>query len=89
MCIENLHGDLREILQHIKAQKGEKEVFGENEKLLDNQDLCLMLSVSPRTLQRYRTDGKLPYFKRGQKIHYKSSPDLANAPPKTILRSNT
>jgi hypothetical protein len=32
-----------------------------------------MLHVSNRTLQRYRTDGVLPFIKRGQKIYYKTS----------------
>jgi hypothetical protein len=32
-----------------------------------------MLHVSHRTLQRYRTDGLLPFLKRGQKIYYKAS----------------
>lgn len=31
------------------------------EKLLDNQDLCFLLRVSPRTLVRYRKSGLLPY----------------------------
>jgi hypothetical protein len=44
-----------------------------SQKPLDNQDLCLMLHVSPRTLQRYRSEGLLPFSKRGQKIYYKTS----------------
>ena len=31
------------------------------ERLLDNYDLCRMLKISKRTLQRYRTSGELPY----------------------------
>ena len=31
------------------------------EKLLDNQDLCFLLRVSPRTLVRYRNSGLLPF----------------------------
>lgn len=31
------------------------------EKLLDNQDLCFLLRVSPLTLVRYRKSGLLPY----------------------------
>lgn len=43
--------------------------FGEmpfDDNLLDNQDVCLMLKVSKRSLQRYRSMGILPYrlFKR-------------------------
>ena len=39
-------------------------------KLLDNQDLCMYLKVSKRTLQRYRTSGKLPFHRIGQKTYY-------------------
>ncbi|KAA6329498.1 hypothetical protein EZS27_021705 [termite gut metagenome] len=43
------------------------------ELLFDNQDLCLMLSVSKRTLQRYRTAGFLPYRQIDQKTFYLES----------------
>ena len=71
--MEKLDGRLREILKNQKALNGEKEIFGEEEKLLDNQNLKIILKVSDRTLQRYRSTGVLPFFKRGQKIHYKAS----------------
>ena len=72
-CMQKLHGELREITKYFKALNGEKEVFGEDEKLLDNQNLSQILNVSYRTLQRYRSEGLLPFFKRGQKIYYKAS----------------
>ena len=31
------------------------------EPLLDNQEVCMMLQVSKRTLQRYRASGTLPF----------------------------
>jgi len=40
------------------------------ERLFDNQDLCLLLQISKRTLQRYRSEGALPYKTLGQKIYY-------------------
>ena len=40
------------------------------EALLDNQDLCLLLKVSKRSLQRYRTSGILPYKRIGRKTYY-------------------
>ena len=43
------------------------------ERLYDNQDLCLMLQVSTRSLQRYRTLGILPYLMLRQKTYYKES----------------
>jgi hypothetical protein len=36
-----------------------------------------LLHVSHRTLQRYRSDGSLPFHKHGQKIYYKLS-DVRN-----------
>lgn len=44
-----------------------------NERLLDNQDLCLFLKVSPRTLQRYRNLGLLPYKVISKRNYYKES----------------
>ncbi|MDR1381753.1 MAG: helix-turn-helix domain-containing protein [Tannerella sp.] len=46
---------------------GAVKKMGKDEKLPDNQDLCLMLHISPRTLQRYRSEGSLPFLKYGQK----------------------
>lgn len=44
-----------------------------SEELLDNQDLCLLLKVSKRTLQRYRASGNLPFKRIGQKTFYLES----------------
>jgi len=43
------------------------------ELLLDNQDLCQMLNVCKRSLQRYRSLGWLPYQKIDQKTYYLES----------------
>lgn len=45
----------------------------DDEILLDNQDLCLLLKVSKRTLQRFRSSGKLPYRLIGKKTYYLES----------------
>ena len=44
-----------------------------DEVLLDNQDLCLLLKVSKRTLQRFRSSGKLLYKRIGKKTYYLES----------------
>lgn len=41
--------------------------------LLDNQDLCFLLKVSKRSLQRYRSKKLLRYQISGQKIYYYES----------------
>ena len=47
------------MLRHERSGEG-KGCSGINEKLLDNQDLCLLFQISPRSLQRYRSLGVLP-----------------------------
>ena len=51
------------LLNHDACLKGDE--------LLDNQDLIGMLKVSHRTLQRYRSQGKLPYCNLSGKSFYR------------------
>jgi hypothetical protein len=53
----------------MKPPEKERRKY-KGELLLDNQDLCIMLNVSKRTLQRYRSLGWLPYKQLDQKIYY-------------------
>lgn len=69
--MHKLSKKLNDIGQDLKSLINTKEVFEEDEKLLDNQDLAFLLKVSYRTLQRYRTSGKLPYFMIGHKTYYR------------------
>lgn len=57
------------MLRHERSGE-DKGCSGINEKLLDNQDLCLLFQISPRSLQRYRSLGVLPYKRLGQKTYY-------------------
>ncbi len=59
--IELLHEKSDELL----SRKSSKEI-----KLLDNQDLCQLLHVDKRTLQRYRSKGILEYTRIGGKTFY-------------------
>jgi len=40
-------------------------------KWYDNQDVCTILRISPRTLQTLRDNGTLPFTQIGRKIYYK------------------
>jgi hypothetical protein len=40
-------------------------------KWYDNQEVCLMLRISPRTLQTLRDNGTLPYTQINRKIYYR------------------
>lgn len=45
----------------------------DGEELLDNQEVLQKLKISPRSLQRYRSSGKLPYSTISGKLYYKLS----------------
>lgn len=71
--MEKLSKKLTEIGQNLKSLINADTTLGEDDKLLDNQDLAFLLKVSFRTLQRYRIKGKLPYFTIGHKNYYRAS----------------
>jgi hypothetical protein len=69
---------IMERLDKLSKQMGqpekEKEVNMFNgERLYDNQDMCLLLNCSKRTVQRYRVSGKLPCRRIDQKTYYLES----------------
>ena len=69
---------LLEDIRHKQRAEQPAEASGatkllNGERLYDNQDLCLMLQVSKRSLQRYRSIGILPYLMLRQKSYYKES----------------
>jgi len=55
----------------VQTQNSKSSIDGE--ELLDNQDLLQMLKISSRSLQRYRSSGKLPYYTISGKLYYKLS----------------
>ncbi len=58
--------------EHI-ATKQSKYIEIDGEQLLDNQDVLQLLKISSRSLQRYRTNKKLPYYTISGKLYYKLS----------------
>ena len=48
----------------------EREYVRDRFRLFDNQDICLLLQISKRSLQRYRSIGALPYKILGKKTYY-------------------
>lgn len=60
---------LSEHIDNLRRQRNSID----GEELLDNQDLMQMLKISNRSLQRYRTIGKLPYYTISGKLYYKLS----------------
>jgi hypothetical protein len=63
-------------LENKMEKPDEKKVRGlvvDGERLFDGQDMCLLLNVCKRTVQRYRTLGWLPYLRIDQKAYYRES----------------
>ena len=57
------------------------------ENWLDSQEVCLLLGFSKRTLQYYRSSGRLAYSQIGSKIYEKiiSNCEIKNQSPKQIM----
>lgn len=45
----------------------------DGEPLIDNQEVCIMLQISKRTLQRYRASKELPFYIIYHKSWYRES----------------
>ena len=58
---------------HAATPVKERPLLPDGDMLLDNYDLCQMLNVSKRTLQRYRSSGELPFQMIYHKTYYKES----------------
>ena len=57
-------------VKEIEQLCGEINMDG---KWLDNQEVCLLLQISKRTLQYYRDSKTLPFSRFGAKCFYKAS----------------
>ena len=60
------------LMELVSGVKNQSTII-DGEELLDNQDILQMLKISARSLQRYRSSGKLPYYTISGKIYYKLS----------------
>jgi len=45
----------------------------DGDKLLDNQDMCLLLGITKRSLARYRNKKLIRYYQVDRKVFYKAS----------------
>jgi hypothetical protein len=49
------------------------KIVMDGDKLLDNQDLCLLLGITKRSLARYRQKKLIRYYQVDRKTYYKAS----------------
>ena len=64
-------GQFEAFANRVNAVCGKTNTQGV-ESWLDNQDVCLRLNISLRTLQTFRDTGKLPYSQINHKMYYKT-----------------
>ena len=67
---KELHSKLDKITSQLNELGKQNSL---SEKWLDNQDVCIILKISTRTLQNYRDKGILSFSQINNKIYYKSS----------------
>lgn len=65
--LNKISDEIKQLLEKSRQLRSSQK---EN-KYLDNQDVCLLLDISPRTLQTYRDKRILPYIQIDRKCYYK------------------
>lgn len=67
--IKSLIASVQNLVQHLK-DNNPKDYLGR--QWIDGQDVCHMLNISKRTLQKYRDNSTIPYSKICGKIFYRA-----------------
>jgi hypothetical protein len=71
--LNEMENELRELLEMTEnATKKYIPIFNQ-EKWLDNQEVCLMMNITKRTLQTYKDKGLLSFSRLNRKNYYKLS----------------
>ena len=70
---QNLIDRLDRIEKYVIKVTERQAALDDDDVWLDNEQVCKLLDVSARSLQRYRSDGKLPYQMYGKKCRYRLS----------------
>lgn len=73
---EEMKRALNSIIQKFQTRNGKHQ----DENLtdwMDNQDVCIMMDISPRKLLTLRSTGKIPYSRIDRKIYYRRKDVIA------------
>lgn len=69
---DRLVGHIEKIAEHIRKSESGKSSGG-SERWISGMEAMEILGVSPRTLQRYRDSGRIPFSKIGKNCRYRLS----------------
>lgn len=72
-AFKSLTKELNDMLQLTQEVSQAYSPIFKEEKWLDNQEVCLMLNITKRSLQTYKDKGLLPYSKLNRKNYFKLS----------------
>lgn len=72
-AMDEIQMDLKELLKLTENAIHQYAPIFKEEKWLDNQEVCLMMNITKRTLQTYKNKGLLPFSRLHRKNYYKLS----------------
>ena len=72
-ALDGMTNELKALLELTENATMKYISIFKEEKWLDNQEVCLMMNITKRTLQTYKDKGLLPYSKLNRKNYYKRS----------------
>ena len=72
-ALDGMTNELKALLELTENATRKYIPIFKEEKWLDNQEVCLMMKITKRTLQTYKSKGLLPYSKLNRKNYYKLS----------------
>jgi hypothetical protein len=71
--VERMINELKALLELTEDATRKYTPIFKEEQWLDNQEVCMMMNISKRTLQTYKDKGLLHYSKLNRKNYYKLS----------------
>ncbi len=71
--IQTLYSQLKQAMERLSILMSEYRPVLNGERFLTDAELSERLKLSRRTLQEYRSNGKVTYYQIGTKILYKES----------------
>lgn len=72
-ALDGMNSELKALLELTENATQKYVSIFKEERWLDNQEVCLMLDITKRTLQTYKDKGMLVYSKLNRKNYYKLS----------------
>ena len=72
-ALDRMKNELKELLEMTERATRKYTPIFKEEKWLDNQEVCLIMNITKRTLQTYKSKNLLPYSKLNRKNYFKLS----------------